>query len=148
MQLSLCPSGFLNHLRGTDDRFLLAPAFAWPGIRKYNHSSRSYGQLQEVRLFGAWPLPSAQCCRLMTALTPLHHSLRSRWPPQPAFWLWGLSCHANSVFICSDHLCTLRWAIPASFRITSRSHFVHLFAESRRAKHGARHWEYGRHQGI
>lgn len=39
VQLFLCPWGFLNHLRGTDDRFLLAPAFALPVVRKHSRLS-------------------------------------------------------------------------------------------------------------
>lgn len=34
LRLFLCPWGFLDHLRGTDVRFLPAPAFALPVIRK------------------------------------------------------------------------------------------------------------------
>lgn len=137
VQLSLCPWGFLNHLRGTDDRFLLAPAFAWPGIRKYNHLSRSHGQSQEARLCGIWPPPSATGSCLLSHLSSIR--LGSRRSPQPGSgsgdWavLQTLSPLTMTIHIHSDG------QTQQSFRIRCRSHFVHLFIDSTCARHGARY---------
>ena len=57
MQLFLCPWGFLNHLRGTAGRFLLAPACALPGIREYSCWSRVMWTIESEAV--AWLLPNA-----------------------------------------------------------------------------------------
>ena len=57
VQLFLCPWGFLNHLRGTAGRFLLAPACALPGIREYSCWSRVMWTIASEA--AAWLLPNA-----------------------------------------------------------------------------------------
>lgn len=55
--LFLCPWGFLNHLRGTAGRFLLAPACALPRIREYSCWSRVMWTITSEA--AAWLLPNA-----------------------------------------------------------------------------------------
>ena len=57
VQLFLCPWGFLNPLRGTAGRFLLAPACALPGIREYSCWSRVMWTIESEAV--AWLLPNA-----------------------------------------------------------------------------------------
>ena len=120
VQLSPCPSEFLNHLRGTDDRFLLAPAFAWPGIRKYDHPPRSYGQSQRWGRLepGPCPMLSAAGSRLLSHLCATHSGLAGPHSLRSGSGGWAVT---QAVFICSDHLRTLRWTNPASFRVRSRA---------------------------
>lgn len=109
-QLFLCPWGFLNHLRGTADRFLLAPACALPGIREYSRWS-----------LVVWTITSeAGHHRLAPAPAGPLHFTQGLGSLQP-----GLRLRRRS----SRHLGS-DGQIQPSFRVRLWSHFVHLLIDS------------------
>lgn len=131
VQLVLCPWGFLNHLRGTADRFLLAPACALPGIRRVQLLVAGH---VDGHKWGCGLAP-AKCSRLASALPwvsqpPL--GLSSLQPGLPGT-LWGGALASRAQMDKSNALRPL-------------CSFTHGF--NTRARHGAGGWEYRRHRGT
>ena len=136
VQLVLCPWGFLNHLRGTADRFLLAPACALPGIREHSCWSRVMRTVTSEAV--AWLLPNAA---------------GSHQPyPGPLSLLWvSVPCSLGSPEPSEAGLSppVHRWTnltILQAQALPPLCSFTHGF--NTRARHGAGGWEYRRHRGT